>query len=204
MALFGAHCELHWGVCNPLNNLQYCLILPSQSVLLNHNHNPNRNLFVRARCHWLRFALHSSRIFVAHRLYVAHHTLNAVSAKSHILVVDDSGFARRTLRQMLESDGHSCDEAQNGTEALERYASRRPDIVLLDMVMEEMNGLEVLANLRRVDPEAKVLVVSADIQTSTSQQAKAAGANGMLNKPFQKDQLLATVAKVASGDSAWS
>jgi len=127
-----------------------------------------------------------------------------VSAKSHILVVDDSGFARRTLRQMLESDGHSCDEAQNGTEALERYASRRPDIVLLDMVMEEMNGLEVLANLRRVDPEAKVLVVSADIQTSTSQQAKAAGANGMLNKPFQKDQLLATVAKVASGDSAWS
>ena len=105
---------------------------------------------------------------------------------------------------MLESDGHSCDEAQNGTEALERYASRRPDIVLLDMVMEEMNGLEVLAKLRRVDPEAKVLVVSADIQTSTSQQAKAAGANGMLNKPFQKDQLLATVAKVANGDSAWS
>jgi CheY-like chemotaxis protein len=127
-----------------------------------------------------------------------------VSVKSHILVVDDSGFARRTLRQMLEAGGHSVDDAQNGTEALDRYAARRPDLVLLDMVMEEMNGLEVLAKLRQVDPLAKVLVVSADIQTSTSQEARASGASGMLNKPFQKDQLLATVAKVASGGSAWS
>ena len=135
---------------------------------------------------------------------VPHYKLNAVSPEFHILVVDDSGFARRTLRQMLESGGHSVDEAQNGTEALERYTSRRPDLVLLDMVMEEMNGLEVLARLRQVDPGAKVLVVTADIQTSTSNEAKVCGASGMLNKPFQKDQLLATVAKVAGGDSAWS
>ena len=105
---------------------------------------------------------------------------------------------------MLESGGHAVNEAQNGAEALERYAAQRPDIVLLDMVMEQMTGLEVLARLRELDPEARVLVVSADIQTSTSDQARACGASGMLNKPFQKDQLLATVDKVVSGGSAWS
>ena len=119
-------------------------------------------------------------------------------------MVDDSGFARRTLRQMLESGGHSVEEAQTGTEALQHYASKRPDVVLLDMVMEEMTGLEVLAKLRQVDPEAKVLVVTADIQASTSLEVKAAGASGMLNKPFQKESLLATVANVVSGGAAWS
>jgi two-component system chemotaxis response regulator CheY len=105
---------------------------------------------------------------------------------------------------MLEAGGHTVDEAQNGTEALECYASRRPDLVLLDMVMGEMNGFEVLARLRQVDPEAKVLVVTADIQASTSAEAKASGANGILNKPLQKEPLLATVANVVSGGQAWS
>ena len=127
-----------------------------------------------------------------------------MSAKFQVLVVDDSGFARRTLRQILESGGHTVDEAQNGTEALECYASRRPDLVLLDMVMEEMNGLEVLAKLRQLDADAKVVVVTADIQTSTSLEARAAGASGMLNKPFQKEPLLATVTKVVAGGTAWS
>ena len=123
---------------------------------------------------------------------------------AHILIVDDSGFARRTLRQMLESQGHSVDEAQNGTEALQRYQSRRPDLVLLDMVMEEMNGLEVLSKLRQVDVDARILVATADIQTSTSADARAAGACGILNKPFQKEQLLSTVARIVAGGTAWS
>ena len=64
---------------------------------------------------------------------------------ARILVVDDSGFARRSLRQVLEAAGHSVDEAKDGHEALERYFLAKPDLVLLDMVMEGMNGLEVLA-----------------------------------------------------------
>lgn len=127
-----------------------------------------------------------------------------MSSKAHILIVDDSGFARRTLRQMLESEGHSVDEAQNGVEALQRYQSRRPDLVLLDMVMEEMNGLEVLTKLRQLDPDARILVATADIQTSTSAEAQAAGASGLLNKPFQKQQLLSTVDKVVGGGTTWS
>jgi len=105
---------------------------------------------------------------------------------------------------MLESEGHSVDEAQNGVEALQRYQSRRPDLVLLDMVMEEMNGLEVLTKLRQLDPDARILVATADIQTSTSAEAQAAGASGLLNKPFQKQQLLSTVDKVVAGGTTWS
>ena len=127
-----------------------------------------------------------------------------VPPKISILVVDDSGFARKTLRHMLESAGHTVDEAQNGTDALRHYASRPPDIVLLDMVMGEMNGLEALTKLRQMDPHAKVLVATADIQASTSREAKAAGASGMLNKPFQKDELLDAVTKVVNGETVWS
>ena len=105
---------------------------------------------------------------------------------------------------MLESAGHSVGEAQNGTEALEHYASRRPDIVLLDMVMGEMDGLAVLAKLCQADNEAKVIIVTADIQSSTSVQAKAAGARGMLNKPLQKEHLLDAIAKIAAGGMTWS
>src|SRR5262245_33809496 len=86
---------------------------------------------------------------------------------ARILVVDDSGFARRTLKQMLEGAGHTVDEAKDGPEALERYFLDKPDLVMLDMVMEGMNGLEVLAKLRELDPEAKVIIATADVQTST-------------------------------------
>jgi CheY-like chemotaxis protein len=70
---------------------------------------------------------------------------------ARILVVDDSGFARRTLRQLLEGAGHTVEEAKDGHDALERYFLNKPDLVLLDMVMEGMNGMEVLAKLRELD-----------------------------------------------------
>jgi two-component system chemotaxis response regulator CheY len=122
----------------------------------------------------------------------------------HILVVDDSGFARRTLRQMLESAGHTVDEASNGNDALERYFLRKPDLVLLDLVMEGMMGLEVLAKLRELDPKARVIVATADVQSSTRSEAQAAGAVGFINKPFEAKQVSDVVSKVLAGGSAWT
>ena len=122
----------------------------------------------------------------------------------HILIVDDSGFARRTLRQLLEAAGHSVDEASNGNDALERYFLRRPNLVLLDMVMEGMTGMEVLARLRELDPDARVVVASADVQSSTRAEAQAAGATGFINKPFDREQVVNTVANVLAGGMAWS
>ena len=77
-----------------------------------------------------------------------------------ILVVDDSGLARRRARSILESAGFEVIEAEDGMAALERYFVAKPDIVLLDLVMKGMYGLEVLARLREMDPTARVIVVS--------------------------------------------
>src|SRR5687767_11941002 len=114
----------------------------------------------------------------------------------HILIIDDSGFARRTLRQMLEAGGHTIEEAANGHDALERYFLKRPDLVLLDIVMEGMNGLEVLARLKELDPDARVVVASADVQSSTRTEAQEAGAIGFIQKPFEREQVLETVSNV--------
>jgi two-component system chemotaxis response regulator CheY len=122
----------------------------------------------------------------------------------HVLLVDDSGFARRSLRKILEGAGYSVEEAKDGMEALERYAVRKPDVVLLDMVMEGMQGMEVLAKLRELDASAKVVLATADIQASTQTEGKEAGATGMIRKPFQAEQVLQAVEKASVGGAAWS
>ncbi|HRE83446.1 MAG TPA: response regulator [Opitutaceae bacterium] len=116
--------------------------------------------------------------------------------KAKILVVDDSGLSRRTARRILEEMGHQVEEAPGGAEALEHYFLNRPHLVLLDMVMDGIYGLDVLIQLRQIDPEAKVIVVTADIQQSTQDQAKDAGACAFLNKPLNKQRLSETVTSV--------
>jgi two-component system chemotaxis response regulator CheY len=120
------------------------------------------------------------------------------------LIVDDSGFARRMLRQILEAAGYTVDEVKGGMEALERYSLKRPDVVLLDIIMEGMNGLDVLAKLRELDSKAKVVLATADTQTGTKVEAQAAGALGIISKPFQKEEVVETIEKVAGGGTAWN
>jgi two-component system, chemotaxis family, chemotaxis protein CheY len=107
-----------------------------------------------------------------------------------ILVVDDSSLARRRARSILESAGYEVVEAEDGMSALERYFVSRPDVVVLDLVMKGMYGLDVLAKLRETDQGAKVIVVSADVQTSSQQLVSDAGASGFLMKPLEADQIL--------------
>jgi two-component system chemotaxis response regulator CheY len=107
-----------------------------------------------------------------------------------ILVVDDSSLARRRARSILESAGYEVVEAEDGMSALERYFVSRPDVVVLDLVMKGMYGLDVLAKLREMDQGAKVIVVSADVQTSSQQLVSDAGASGFLMKPLEADQIL--------------
>jgi len=110
--------------------------------------------------------------------------------KRKLLLVDDSGLARRSMRAMLESDGYEVVEAEDGIGALERYFLEKPDLVLLDLVMKGMYGLDVLTKLREMDSDARVIVVSADVQSSSQQLVEAAGASGFLNKPVNRQELL--------------
>lgn len=110
-----------------------------------------------------------------------------------VLVVDDSGLARRTVRQALQQREVEILEAEDGMTALELYALHRPDIVVLDLVMKGMYGQDVLLKLRALDPEARVIVVSADIQTPARDAAYAAGAIAFINKPLEAGELLDAV-----------
>jgi two-component system, chemotaxis family, chemotaxis protein CheY len=119
--------------------------------------------------------------------------------KPRVLIVDDSGLSRRTLRQILEPAGYEVVEAEDGLTALERYFLEKPDVVLLDLVMKGMYGLEVLTKLRELDGNAKVVVVSADIQTSSQELVGAAGAKAFVNKPFDKAEILNALTAVLAG-----
>ena len=123
---------------------------------------------------------------------------------SKILLVDDSALARRSTRRILERAGYQVVEAEDGMAAIEQYFVEKPDVVLLDLVMKGMYGLEVLAKLREMDPNASVVVLSADIQTSSREMVQAAGAAGFLNKPADAQQMLEVVARAVERGDAWS
>ncbi len=121
-----------------------------------------------------------------------------------VLLVDDSGLARRSTRRLLEAAGYSVVEAQDGLSALEQFAMEKPDVVLLDLVMKGMYGLDVLARLREMDPAVRVIVVSADVQTSSRELVQSAGAAGFINKPAAPGQVVETVSLVMNGGTSWS
>jgi two-component system chemotaxis response regulator CheY len=119
-----------------------------------------------------------------------------------VLIVDDSAMSRRMVRRILEDGGYSVIEADEGVAALETYFLEKPDLVLLDLVMKGMYGLDVLTKLRELDPGAKVVVASADIQSSTRTMVENAGARSFINKPFVAEQVLTTVSTaLAEGDN---
>jgi two-component system chemotaxis response regulator CheY len=123
---------------------------------------------------------------------------------ARILIVDDSGLSRRISRTILEDAGHEVVEAEDGISALERYYLDKPDLVLLDITMRGMNGFEVLDKLREMDAQARVVVATADIQSSTREMTRQAGAMGFVNKPLAGEQVARTVAAVLRGEEQWS
>jgi two-component system chemotaxis response regulator CheY len=114
---------------------------------------------------------------------------------SKILVVDDSNLARRATRAILEGAGHEVSDAQDGLAAIERYFLDKPELVLLDVTMRDMDGLEVLQRIRAVDPDARIVFVTADVQSSTREMAVAGGASGFVIKPVSSGPLLSAVAE---------
>src|SRR5215208_3952557 len=110
-----------------------------------------------------------------------------------IMIVDDSNFTRRTHRRILEADGHAVIEASTGMAAIEGFFVHHPDLVLLDLTMEDMGGIEVLEKLRELDANARVIVVSADVQRSTAKIVADSGALRFLGKPVSPEALVQAV-----------
>ena len=110
-----------------------------------------------------------------------------------ILVVDDAAFMRLRAAKLLVEAGHEVIEAENGRLAIETYLRERPDCVLMDITMPEMDGLEALAEIRQQDPQARVAMLTALGQQSIVMDAIKRGARDFVVKPFAPGRVLAAV-----------
>ncbi|MFO7265667.1 MAG: response regulator [Limnochordales bacterium] len=113
-----------------------------------------------------------------------------------VLIVDDAQFMRMRLNKLLTEAGHQVVEAANGREALEQYARHKPDVVLMDITMPEMDGLTALKELKKLDPGAKVVMCSALGQQSAVLEAIKSGASDFVVKPFEPERVLQAVGKL--------
>jgi two-component system chemotaxis response regulator CheY len=110
-----------------------------------------------------------------------------------ILVVDDAAFMRLRASRLLVEAGHQVVEANNGRLAVETYLRERPDCVLMDITMPEMDGLEALAEIRLRDPHARVAMLTALGQQAIVMDAIKRGARDFVVKPFAPGRVLAAV-----------
>ena len=115
-----------------------------------------------------------------------------------VMIVDDSAYARRVHGAMLTRAGHGVVEASTGSGAIEMFAQEHPDVVLLDLSMEDIGGIDVLRTIREIDPAARVIVVSADVQRSTETSVMDAGAARFVAKPANEARLLEAIAECAT------
>jgi two-component system chemotaxis response regulator CheY len=115
-----------------------------------------------------------------------------------IITVDDAATMRKLIGFSLRSAGHTVLEAEDGVRALALLTSRDVDLVITDINMPNMNGIDLTRKLRSLPRHRStpILVVTTESELAIKSQAKAAGATGWILKPFQPDQLLAAVGKV--------
>lgn len=115
-----------------------------------------------------------------------------------ILVVDDAAFMRMRCTKLLTDNGFETNEAADGAEAIEKYKEFKPDGVLLDITMPNMDGLSTLKEIIKMDPGARVAMVTAMGQQSMVMEALKTGARDFVVKPFDADRVLAAVKKMIS------
>jgi len=113
-----------------------------------------------------------------------------------ILIVDDAEFLRVRISKMLTGDGFEVIEADNGLRAVDTYKAQKPDLVLMDITMPEMDGLRALKEIRSFDSAAKVVMLTALGQESVVLEAIKSGAKDFIVKPFERDRVLNAIQKL--------
>lgn len=115
----------------------------------------------------------------------------------NILICDDAAFMRMMIKDILTKNGYTvAGEAENGAKAVEKYTELKPDLVLMDITMPEMDGIQALKKIRELDPKASVIMCSAMGQQAMVIESIQSGAKDFIVKPFQADRVLEAVKKV--------
>jgi two-component system chemotaxis response regulator CheY len=116
---------------------------------------------------------------------------------NRILIVDDAAFMRMMLKDILSKNGFQIvAEADNGASAVGLYKQQKPDLVIMDITMPGMNGIEGLKAIRSIDPNANVIMCSAMGQQAMVMEAIQAGAKDFIVKPFQQERILQAIERV--------
>ncbi len=114
-----------------------------------------------------------------------------------VLVVDDASFMRMMVKEILTKNGYEvAGEAENGQKAIEKYSELNPDLVIMDITMPEVDGIEAVKRIKQNDANAKIVMCSAMGQQAMVIEAIQAGAKDFIVKPFQADRVLEAVKKV--------
>ena len=115
----------------------------------------------------------------------------------NILICDDAAFMRMMIKDILTKNGYNIvGEAENGAKAVEKYAELKPDLVLMDITMPEMDGIEALKKIKAADANASIIMCSAMGQQAMVIEAIQSGAKDFIVKPFQAERVLEAVKKV--------
>ena len=118
---------------------------------------------------------------------------------NRILIVDDAAFMRMMLKNILTKNGYEIvAEADNGAAAVGMYKSQKPDLVIMDITMPGMNGIDGLKAIRSADPNANIIMCSAMGQQAMVMEAIQAGAKDFIVKPFQQERILQAIERVQS------
>lgn len=114
-----------------------------------------------------------------------------------ILIVDDAAFMRMMIKDVLTKNGFQViGEAENGAKAIEKYKELQPDLTIMDITMPEVDGIQAVKEIKKIDPNAKIIMCSAMGQQSMVIEAIQAGAKDFIVKPFQADRVIEAVKKV--------
>jgi two-component system chemotaxis response regulator CheY len=114
-----------------------------------------------------------------------------------ILTVDDAAFIRKSLVMIFEQHGFEIvGEAENGLEAINKYNKLKPDLVTMDITMPEMNGIDAVKAIKEIDPDCKVLIISAAGKEEMVREAIASGAKGFIVKPFSEEKVITMAKKI--------
>lgn len=116
-----------------------------------------------------------------------------------ILIVDDAAFMRMMIKDILSKNGFEVvGEAADGAQALQMYQDMQPDLVTMDITMPEMDGITALKEIKKINPQAKIIMCSAMGQQAMVIDAIQAGAKDFIVKPFQADRVLEAINKALS------
>lgn len=114
-----------------------------------------------------------------------------------VLIVDDASFMRMMIKDILSKNGFEIvGEAENGLKAIEKYKETKPDLVIMDITMPELDGIQAVKGIKKIDSNAKIIMCSAMGQQAMVIEAIQAGAKDFIVKPFQADRVIEAVRKV--------